>query len=58
MAVEFYMNFSHRKIDWEISGTFSGTSTGMPVYPGNNIFVKFSHLKFGLLNNTQQMLNQ
>ena len=35
MGVKFFENFGHRKIYWEISCTFSGTSIGMPVYPGN-----------------------
>ena len=55
---EILCEFQLQKVSWEFSCTFAGTSIGMPVYPGNNFFVKFSHLKFGCSKNSQEMLDQ
>ena len=54
-GLAFSMNFSHRKPYWEISCMFAGTSIVMPMYPG---FVKFGHLNFSHLKNSQEMLDQ
>ena len=54
-GVKFSVNFGHRIIYQEISCIFVGTGIGMPMYPGNNFFVKFSCLKFGHTKNSWEI---
>ena len=54
MGMKISVNFGCRKIYQEISCMFVGTGIGMPMYPGNRFFMKFSCLKFGLLENSQE----
>ena len=42
----------------EISCTCAGTSIGIPMYPGNKFLMKFGHLKFGHVKNSQEILDQ
>ena len=46
-GMKFSMDVGHRKSYRENFLYFMGTGIGMPTYPGNNIFVKLGHLKFG-----------